>query len=246
MAHSKRLAKDIQTMVSDELLLLDIHYWYDEANMKIGECLLFGPENTPYAFCPLIFSIKMPSDYPFSSPDVRIVTSDGATRFHPNLYVNGKVCLSILGTYSGPKWASIMNIGTIFKSIYSLLNDNPITNEPGWEKYTLADEKAQNYVEWVEFNILKHTIHQYHKFTLKNIDVWNNFNDTFNSDNWKEKWLKIGEKINRLSVKGGKIYTVVPYGMSGKTNWDQLLIDYENVNKNLRSPFGVLNFGTCR
>jgi ubiquitin-protein ligase len=226
MAHSKRLAKDIQTMVSDELLSLDIHYWYDESDMQKGECLLFGPENTPYAFCPLIFSIKMPPDYPFSSPDVRIVTSDGITRFHPNLYVNGKVCLSILGTYSGPKWASIMNIGTIFKSVYSLLNDNPITNEPGWEKYTLADEKAQNYVDWVEFNILKHTVHQYQKYLCKKMDGWNNFNDIFDSDNWKEKWLKIGEKINRLSAKGEKTYTVVPYGMSGKTNWEQLLTDY--------------------
>ena len=177
----------------------------------------------------------MPPDYPFTSPNVRIVTSDGSTRLHPNLYVNGKVCLSILGTYSGPKWVSSMNIGTIFKSIYSLLNENPIINEPGWEKYTLADEKALHYVEWVEFNLLKYTIHQYRNYSYKTDTYWNNFHDIFKSDNWKGKWLKIGEKINRLSTKGGKTYTVVPYGMSGKTNWEQLLTDYKNINKYLES-----------
>jgi ubiquitin-protein ligase len=57
MAHLKRLAKDVQTMVSDELSSLGIYYWYNESDMRTGEVLLFGPENTPYAFCPFIFSI---------------------------------------------------------------------------------------------------------------------------------------------------------------------------------------------
>jgi len=226
MAHLKRLSKDVQIMVSDELLSLDIHYWYHEADMQTGQGLLFGPEDTPYAYCPLIFSVKVPADYPFISPEVLIMSSDGATRLHPNLYVGGKVCLSILGTYSGPKWASMMNIGSVFKSIFSLLNDNPITNEPGWEKYTLANPMAAGYAEWVEYNLLKYTIHQYRDYLYKTSNFWNNFKDVFASDGWKEKRNNIGSKIQRLEAKGDKTYTGLPYGMGGKTDWARVLEDY--------------------
>jgi ubiquitin-protein ligase len=216
-------------MVSDELLSLDIHYWYNEADMRTGQGLLFGPEDTPYAFCPLIFSVKIPADYPFTSPEVLILSSDGQTRLHPNLYVGGKVCLSILGTYSGPKWASMMNIGTVFKSIFSLLTDNPITNEPGWESYTLADARAGGYAEWVEYSLLKYTVHQYRDYLHKTSTFWNKFSDVFDGDAWKEKWAKIGSKIQRLASKGDKNYVGIPYGMSGKTDWARVMDDYKFV-----------------
>ena len=231
MAHLKRLSKDVQIMVSDELLSLDIHYWYHEADMKMGQALLFGPEDTPYAYCPLIFSVKVPADYPFISPEVLIMSSDGTTRLHPNLYVGGKVCLSILGTYSGPKWASMMNIGTVFKSIFSLLNDNPITNEPGWEKYPLTDPKAGGYAEWVEYNLLKYTVHQYRDYLYKTSNFWNNFKDVFDGDGWKEKWTSIGSKIERLETKGDKTYTGLAYGMGGKTDWVRVLEDYKTASQ---------------
>uniref|UniRef100_A0A6C0JUR3 UBC core domain-containing protein n=1 Tax=viral metagenome TaxID=1070528 RepID=A0A6C0JUR3_9ZZZZ len=230
MAHLKRLAKDIQTMVSDELLSLDIHYWYNEMDMRTGQGLIFGPEDTPYAFCPLVFSVKLPNDYPFASPEVLIMSSDSSTRFHPNLYVGGKVCLSILGTYTGPKWVSTMNIGTVFKSIFSLLNDNPIVNEPGWENHTLANPMARHYAEWVEFNLLKYTVHQYRDYCHKVPTIWSNFKDIFDGPSWKEKWVKIGDKIKRLAERGDKNYVGIPYGMSGTTKWVYLSLEYDAVS----------------
>ena len=38
----------------------------------------------------------------------------------------GKVCLSILGTWAGPKWTSIMDITTVLLTIQSLLDKNPL------------------------------------------------------------------------------------------------------------------------
>ena len=52
---------------------------------------------------------------------------------NPNLYENGKVCLSILGTWSGPGWTTACTLSSVLLSIQSLLNENPIHNEPGWE-----------------------------------------------------------------------------------------------------------------
>ena len=71
-------------------------------------------------------------------------------RFNPNLYANGKVCLSILGTWAGPSWAPIHTLGSILLSIQSLMNDKPMHNEPGYENSTnLNDVKNYN-------NCIKH------------------------------------------------------------------------------------------
>ncbi|KAL1416100.1 hypothetical protein MTO96_028232, partial [Rhipicephalus appendiculatus] len=41
------------------------------------------------------------------------------------------VCLSILGTWQGPAWSPVQNIGTVLISIQSLMNEDPFYNEPG-------------------------------------------------------------------------------------------------------------------
>lgn len=63
-----------------------------------------------------------------------MTTSNGTVRFNPNIYKNGKVCLSILGTWNGPSWSCAHTLSTVLLSIQSLLNDKPFHNEPGFEK----------------------------------------------------------------------------------------------------------------
>ena len=53
------------------------------------------------------FDIYIPNDYPQTNPKVQLLTTGGGrVRFGPNLYADGKVCLSLLGTWEGPKWNS--------------------------------------------------------------------------------------------------------------------------------------------
>lgn len=60
--------------------------------------LLTGPFDTPYEGGFFYFLIRCPPDYPIRAPRVRLMTTgNGTVRFNPNLYKNGKVCLSILG-----------------------------------------------------------------------------------------------------------------------------------------------------
>jgi hypothetical protein len=47
-------------------------------------------------------------------------------------YVDGKVCLSILGTWSGPGWAPVQTLMSVLLSILSLLSAAPYHNEPGY------------------------------------------------------------------------------------------------------------------
>ena len=70
--------------------------------------LLTGPEGTPYAGGCFFFDILCPGEYPNTAPLMLFeTTGQGRIRFNPNLYADGKVCLSLLGTWHGSddeKW----------------------------------------------------------------------------------------------------------------------------------------------
>jgi ubiquitin-protein ligase len=218
----KRFPKEIQDATSEQMRKSGIYYWYDETDMRKGRAMILGPEGTPYAFCPLMFSFEFPSDYPFSSPTVSFLTSDGTTRFHPNLYVTGKVCLSILGTWQGPKWAAVMTISTVLSSIQSLLEANPITNEPSWEKISLTDKRAANYAAYVKYRLTSlsyHTMLQWKRgqpssdFAL--------FEDVL-AERGDEILRKLREVIDAEAEKDEVTYENIVYSMSGTTEWKRL------------------------
>lgn len=73
------------------------------SQINLIRALIIGPESTPYANGCFIFDICLPHNYPVAPPQVKFCTTGGGkVRFNPNLYENGKVCLSLLGTWNGP------------------------------------------------------------------------------------------------------------------------------------------------
>lgn len=73
---------------------------FDEETPQYMRALLTAPlpGPSPYAGGVFAFDIYIPDDYPMTSPQVRIITTGkGSVRFGPNLYADGKVCLSLLG-----------------------------------------------------------------------------------------------------------------------------------------------------
>lgn len=86
-------------------------------------------------------SLTLP-DYPTTAPHVEAKTTNGGRcRFNPNIYANGKVCLSILGTWRGERseeWSSAQGLESILISIQSLMSPNPFENEPGYDR---SDDK---------------------------------------------------------------------------------------------------------
>ncbi|XP_050048807.2 ubiquitin-conjugating enzyme E2 Z-like [Dermacentor andersoni] len=106
----------------------------EEEDITRVHALVVGPSGTPYEGGFFLFFMKFPPQYPMSPPRVRIVTTDaGRVRFNPTLYANGKVCLSILGTWHGPPWSPAQGIESVLISIQSLMNEVPCTNEPGFQ-----------------------------------------------------------------------------------------------------------------
>ena len=161
---ARRLLKDIERAQEELMVQQKIWYTMDGDTMTRGYALIEGPEGTPYEGCLLLFSVVFPSDYPFSPPKVLFLTTDGKTRFHPNLYVDGKVCLSILGTFSGPSWSGTQSLSTVLLSIQGLLDNNPLTHEPAYEKGTILDPRHKFYADAVEHNLVKLMISSIQRF----------------------------------------------------------------------------------
>ena len=128
-----RLLKDIKQVKTGDLEENGIYYEHggEEQDMLFGKAMIVGPSNTPYENGFYFFELRYPADYPHSPPVLKFCTQDGETRFNPNLYKNGKVCVSILNTWRGEQWSGCQSISSILLTICSLLNDEPLLNEPG-------------------------------------------------------------------------------------------------------------------
>ena len=97
--------------------------------------LVIAPVDTPYSNGCFEFEMVIGNNYPNGPPRVQLLTTGrGSFRFNPNLYDNGKVCLSLLGTWAGPGWdPQSSTLLQILVSIQSLiLVPDPYFNEPGY------------------------------------------------------------------------------------------------------------------
>ena len=135
----------------------------DESNTSIMKFLIIPHPDTPYAYGCFEFDMYLPYNYPSSPPHTEIITTGGGTfRFNPNLYDNGKVCLSLLGTWSGSggeSWTPNSTILQVLLSIQSLIFcEEPYFNEPGYERdrgNARGIEANNKYNEPVRFNTMK-------------------------------------------------------------------------------------------
>ncbi|KAF4654804.1 ubiquitin-conjugating enzyme E2 Ze [Perkinsus olseni] len=110
---------------------------YDDRRTDLLRALVTGPADTPYANGCFVFDIRVPTNYPRSPPNVSLLTTGkGTVRFNPNLYSDGHVCLSLLGTWSGPGWSPSSTLLQVLLSIQSLIFvAEPYFNEPGYESF---------------------------------------------------------------------------------------------------------------
>lgn len=70
------------------------------STQDLFSALIKGPTRTPYEDGLFLFDIQLPNIYPAVPPLFRYL-SQCSGRLNPNLYDNGKVCVSLLGTWIG-------------------------------------------------------------------------------------------------------------------------------------------------
>lgn len=104
-----------------------------ETRIDLLRAVIIGSAGTPYHDCLFFFDIFLPSDYPNQPPHV-YYHSHGY-RLNPNLYANGRLCLSLINTWSGKRQEKWTNGSTILQLLVSIqglvLNSRPYFNEPG-------------------------------------------------------------------------------------------------------------------
>ena len=123
----RRINKDVKTLNSN-----DYNVSFEKENdIKVIYVEVLGPKDTIYENGIYFFNFDFPSDYPFSPPKLTYLTNNGKTRFNPNLYRNGKVCISILNTWRGEQWTSCQTIRSVLLTLTTLFHNKPLLNEPG-------------------------------------------------------------------------------------------------------------------
>lgn len=188
----KRILSDLKELESskDELNKLGIFYHMNEDNIHDWMAVIKGTENTPYEESYFLFKIKIPNiankdkgSYPMVPPHFKFCTRDGITRFNPNLYIDGKVCVSLLNTWNGPSWTPVYTLKTILLTIQAeIMNENPLVNEPGWENASKKEYKRYN------------TIVQYKSLEIACLNI---FNKKYNLGYFSVFYDKIKENITK-------------------------------------------------
>lgn len=111
----------------------------DENCPNVMKVLITGAHGTPYESGVHVFDVFLGGNFPTNCPSMWFI-NHGGKRFNPNLYDSGKVCLSLLGTWSGGEGESwqkgVSTLNQLFISAQSLIMiEDPYFNEPGHESY---------------------------------------------------------------------------------------------------------------
>ncbi|VDD95856.1 unnamed protein product [Enterobius vermicularis] len=119
----------------------------DEDNFFEWECLITGPEGTCFENGVFPAKISFPQDYPLSPPKMQF-TCD---LFHPNIYPDGRVCISILHApgddptgyeSSAERWSPVQSVEKILLSVVSIVRKFAIKSQQSFTEPN--DESAAN------------------------------------------------------------------------------------------------------
>lgn len=152
--------KRLMFELHDLAKLLPVNYessillYVNEVNIKLMRCVIIGPEKTPYENGWFEFDLLC-DDYPNRPPHTTYLTRfpgqdnhtlDSEYKFNPNIYADGSICLSLLGTFKANSSAEGWNpeISTLLQLFLSLQTsmfvEKPFFNEGPNQKYYGTDE----------------------------------------------------------------------------------------------------------
>ncbi|EXC16556.1 putative ubiquitin-conjugating enzyme E2 23 [Morus notabilis] len=128
-----------------------------EDRMDLLRAVIVGAYGTPYQDGLFFFDFHLPPEYPDVPPSAYY--HSGGWRINPNLYEEGKVCLSLLNTWTGrgnevwdPKSSSILQVLVSLQGL--VLNSKPYFNEAGYDKQIGTAEGEKNSLSYNENTFL--------------------------------------------------------------------------------------------
>ena len=193
----RRLAKEYSSIMNSLPIFFEssIFVRVNEQDNRCMKVLITGPNDTPYDSGIFIFDVYTGDDYPNHAPKMQFL-NHGKKRFNPNLYNCGKVCLSLLGTWSGhggEQWnAKNSTLQQLFISVQSqIFIDEPFYNEPGHETHYNSingKQKSNDYNNHIKYYTLCHAVYE----LLQDPNLYPEFTDIIkNHFKLKKDYIKL-------------------------------------------------------
>lgn len=220
-----RLVKDIADLIKVPLDNDGIYYKHDDEDILLGYALIIGPKSTIYENGYYFFKFDFPNNYPNSPPKVTFLTNMFNIRFHPNLYRNGKCCLSLLNTWTGEQWSACQSIKTILLNLMILFDNKPLLHEPGITETHRDFQEYNKVIKFMNFNIAIYNV------ITQNIELacYVFFKDIIKKLYNKNKeaiLASIHKEINTPIFK----YHIEIYKMIGKCDYLNLYNNFKKLN----------------
>uniref|UniRef100_A0A663ELD7 (E3-independent) E2 ubiquitin-conjugating enzyme n=1 Tax=Aquila chrysaetos chrysaetos TaxID=223781 RepID=A0A663ELD7_AQUCH len=176
-----------------------------EDRMDLFSALIKGPTRTPYEDGLFLFDIQLPNIYPAVPPLFRYL-SQCSGRLNPNLYDNGKVCVSLLGTWIGKgteRWTSKSSLLQVLISIQGLILVNePYYNEAGFDSDRGLQEGYENSRCYNEMTLIR-VVQSMMQLLRRPVEVFEHeIREHFRCNGWRlvsriESWLETNELVER-------------------------------------------------
>ena len=225
----KRILNEIKELNESTNILEEngVYFYFDDSNINYVYAMLIGPQDTPYEKGFYFFKFEYPENYPMTPPIAKYYTQGTLknksgnffnVRFNPNLYVCGKVCLSMLNTWAGPGWVPTNTMSNVLVALVALvLIENPLTNEPGFENS--AKKEIDKYSEIIAYaniqisvlNMIENPPQHFEFFKSKMIEIFMK-----NTEYYRNFVLKKNDELKDIILES-------PYSMSYKFNYGELL-----------------------
>ncbi|OCT60708.1 (E3-independent) E2 ubiquitin-conjugating enzyme UBE2O [Xenopus laevis] len=192
-----------------------------EDRMDLFSAFIKGPTRTPYEDGLFLFDMQLPNIYPAVPPLFRYL-SQCSGKLNPNLYDNGKVCVSLLGTWIGKgteRWTSKSSLLQVLISIQGLILVNePYYNEAGFDSDRGLQEGYENSRCFNEMALIR-VVQSMTQLLRKPVEVFQQeICEHFKSNGWRlahriENWLETNSMVERGGeLKNGQEHPcIVPY-----------------------------------
>ncbi|KAF9737116.1 Ubiquitin-conjugating enzyme E2 7 [Paraphaeosphaeria minitans] len=131
-----------------------------EDDMFVWEAFIEGPEDTPFEGGVFLAELRFPKDYPLAPPKMKFLVE----MWHPNVYPNGEVCISILHPpgddphhyeQASERWSPIQSVEKILISVMSMLAEPNDESPANVDAARMWREKRAEYERIVRDNVRK-------------------------------------------------------------------------------------------
>lgn len=142
---------EYKSLVKEDWVHIDLNN-DDVFNWTIG-LIVLNPDSLYYGgYFRAIMTF--PKNYPYSPPEFRFARP----LYHPNIYEDGKICISILhapgedemsGELASERWSPAQRVESVLISILSLLDDAEISSPANVDASVMLRKNPENYKQIV-------------------------------------------------------------------------------------------------